>query len=89
MIIFKPAAQNCKQDTKVENGEITGPTPYISPGSKVLIQCDQGYIENRVDIRCVTLDEFSFSSSADFSRFLMLCLKMCLYFDIFILHKDL
>ncbi|KAL5260610.1 hypothetical protein ACHWQZ_G010681 [Mnemiopsis leidyi] len=51
-------AQNCNKDTVVPNGKITGPTPYISPGSKLLIQCSQGYKEVDINITCVTRDKF-------------------------------
>ena len=51
-------AQNCNKDTVVPNGKITGPTPYISPGSKLLIQCSQGYNEVDINITCVTRDKF-------------------------------
>ena len=65
-----PTAQNCDEDTVVPNGKITGPTPYISPGSKLLIQCSQGYKEVDINITCITLNKFNpedgINRSADF-----------------------
>lgn len=58
--IFTPStlpeciAGYCKK-VDVLNGVITGPTPYISPGSKLMIQCKEGYVkQDDVVISCIT-----------------------------------
>ena len=60
--MFQPShplsAVYCKK-VDVKNGVITGPTPYISPGSNLMIQCNEGYVKQDAVISCTTDDQYS------------------------------